>query len=79
VKLIGVSKKCCLSDAPGPSHGSRDEGRTMTNNTEHVARVAAFNNLGDDSSPDICGVPSPKETEEMAPPPLPFIPGRHLR
>jgi hypothetical protein len=46
---------------------------------ERGARVAAFNNLGDDSSPDIHGVPSPNETEEVAPPPALFVPSRHLR
>jgi hypothetical protein len=52
---------------------------TMTNITEHVVRVVAFDNLGGDSLPDVRGVSSPKEMEEVAPPPPPFIPSRHLR
>jgi hypothetical protein len=52
-----------------------DEGHTTTKVGERASRVVAFNNLCDDSSPDICGTPSPKETEEMPSPPLPFIPG----
>jgi hypothetical protein len=78
-KVIGVSKKFCLPDASDPSHVSRNKDHAATNIAERGARVLAFNNLGDDSSPDVHGVPSPKETKEMAPPPLPFVPGRHLR
>jgi hypothetical protein len=47
----------------------------VTNIAERAARVVAFDNLADDSSPEIHGVPSPKQTEEMAPAPPLFILG----
>jgi hypothetical protein len=74
-KPVGVSKKFCLLDVLGTSQSPHDEGRAATNVIEHATRVAAFDNLGDDSSLDIRGAPSPKKTEEMPPPPPPSIPG----
>jgi hypothetical protein len=70
-----VSKNFCLSNALGTSQVPHDEGRMVTNVAKHAAHVVAFDNLGYDSSPDIHGVPSPREIEEMPPPPPPFIPG----
>jgi hypothetical protein len=74
VKPVGVSKFFCFSDASGTSQGPRNEGYTMTSIGERATHVVAFNNLGDDSSSDIRGVPSPRETEEMPPPPPSFMP-----
>jgi hypothetical protein len=75
VKPVGVSKFFCLLDVPGSFHSPRDEGHAATKVYERAARVVVFDNLDDDSLSDICGVPSPKETEEM-PPSLPsFVPG----
>jgi hypothetical protein len=50
VKPIGVSKKFHLLDATGSSHGPHATSITAT----HAARVSAFDNLGDDSSSDVC-------------------------
>jgi hypothetical protein len=63
VKLIGVSKKLCLLDLPGSSHGPRDKDHVVTKVDERAACVMAFDNLGDDSSLDIRGSPSLRVTE----------------
>jgi hypothetical protein len=70
-KPVGVSKKFCLLDVAAPSHGLRGASLTTTRSGECAARVAAFDNLGDDSSPDVRKTPSPKRAEEKhaAPPP----------
>jgi hypothetical protein len=58
-KPVGVSKKFCLLDAPSSSHGPRDSGLATTKVGERTARVVAFDNLGDDSSPDVRETPMP--------------------
>jgi hypothetical protein len=40
---------------------------------ECAARMVAFNNLGDDLSPDARKTPSPKRTREKHPPPPPHL------
>jgi hypothetical protein len=47
-KLVGISKKFSLLDVVAQSHGLHGVGPTMT----LIARVLAFDNIGDDSSPD---------------------------
>jgi hypothetical protein len=49
-KPAGISKKFCLLDAVGSSHRPPTPGITTT----HAARVPAFDNLGIDSSLDVC-------------------------
>jgi hypothetical protein len=58
-KPIGVSKFFCLLDAPSSSHGPHDEALAMTKVGECAARVVAFDNLGDDSSPNVHETPLP--------------------
>jgi hypothetical protein len=53
-KPVGVSKKFHLLDAAGSSQGPHTMGVAVT----RVARVSAFDNLGDDSSPHVCKTPS---------------------
>jgi hypothetical protein len=70
VKPVGVSKKFCLLDVAAPSSGLRGAGLTMTRAGERVARVVAFDNLGDDSLPDVRKTPSPMRAgEKRATPP----------
>jgi hypothetical protein len=57
VKLIGVSKKICLLDVPASSHEVRNKGPTTAYGGECIAHVVAFDNLGDDSSPDVRKTP----------------------
>jgi hypothetical protein len=64
VNLVGVSKKNCLLDVPTSSHGVLDKGPTTAYGGERAARLVAFYNLGDDSSPDVRKTPSPKRTGE---------------
>jgi hypothetical protein len=59
-KPVGVSKKICLLDVADLTHGLHCAGLNMAPTGECVARVAAFDNLGDDSSPDVRKTPSPK-------------------
>jgi hypothetical protein len=65
-----MSKKFCLLDVTAPSHGVRGAGLIVPHAGEHVARVAAFNNFGDDSSPDARWTPSPKGAVEKNVAPL---------
>jgi hypothetical protein len=74
-KPVGMSKKFCLLDVTAPSHGVRGVGLTVAHAGERVARVAAFNNLGDDSSPDARWTPSPKRAMEKNVAPLPSMSG----
>jgi hypothetical protein len=74
-KLVGVSKIFCLLDLLASSHGLHDEGPAMAYGGERAAHVMAFNNLGDDSSPDVRNTPSPKRTREKRPAPPPSISG----
>jgi hypothetical protein len=70
MKLVGVSKKFCLLDVAAPSHWLRGASLTMTRSSERTGRLAAFDNLDDDSSHDVHKTPSPKRAEEkcVAPP-----------
>jgi hypothetical protein len=58
-KPVGISI-FLLSRCTGP----RDEGLTTTNVGERTAHVVAFDNLGDDSSPDVRGTPSCKRLDK---------------
>jgi hypothetical protein len=73
-----VSKKFYLLDLPGSSHGPHDEDRVVNKVHECTARVMAFDNLGNDSSPDIQRAPSPRVTEKVPPPPPSFMPGEFV-
>jgi hypothetical protein len=75
IMLVVVSKKTCLLDAPSSSHGRHDDGLAATKADEHVAHVAAFNNMGDDSSPNIRVAPLPQEIQEERLPPPPLMSG----
>jgi hypothetical protein len=55
-KPIGVSKKIHLLDVAVLPDAPRASGVTMV----HAARVATFDNLGRDLSPDTHAAPSPK-------------------
>jgi hypothetical protein len=73
VKPIGVSKKFCLLDVVASSH-AHAVGTTVT----HTAQVPAFNNLGDDLSPDVCKTPSLEWTTEKRVSPSPSVSGELL-
>jgi hypothetical protein len=79
VKPVGVSKKNCLLDVLTSSHGVHDKGPTAAYGGERTARLVAFYNLGDDSSPDVRKTPSPKRTGEKHPTPPPSLSGWFLR
>jgi hypothetical protein len=66
-KPVGVFKKFCLLGAAGSSHGPHTAGIAAT----HAAQVSAFDNLGDDSSPDVHKTSSPIRTLKRhgSPPP----------
>jgi hypothetical protein len=72
-KPVGVSKKFCLLDVAALSHA-----RATSAVTTRTARVA-FDNLGDDSSPDVHEAPSPETTMEKHVSPLPSVSGEFLR
>jgi hypothetical protein len=67
-KPIGVFKKFRLLDVAASSHKPRTVGVA----TSRAARVPTIDNLDDDSSPEVCKTPSPKQTieEHTSPPPL---------
>jgi hypothetical protein len=44
-----------------------------------TAQVPTFNNIGNDSSPDVCESPSPKKTGEKCSFPPPQASGKFLR
>jgi hypothetical protein len=71
VRLVGVSKMICLLDVAALSHGVHAMGLSMTH-VEHAARVLAFDNLGDDSLPDVCETISPKRVGGKRASPLPL-------
>jgi hypothetical protein len=75
VKPVGVSKKISLRDAPSSSHGHHGGGAATAKASEWVACVVAFDNLSDDSSPDVCEAALPQESEELLLPPPPLMPG----
>jgi hypothetical protein len=72
VKSVGVSKKFCLLDVAAPSRRPLTGGATVTR-IERAARVPAFENLGDDSSPNVRKTPSPKRIAERRASPLPSM------
>jgi hypothetical protein len=74
-KLVGMSKKFCLLDVVAPSHGVHSAGLTVARAGESAARVAAFDNLGNDSSPDAHRSPSLKRVVEKCAAPLPSMSG----
>jgi hypothetical protein len=78
-KLVGVSKFFCLLDVPASTHEIRDKGPAVAYGGECVAHVMAFDNLGDDSLPDICRTPTPRRTGETHPAPPPSLSGWILR
>jgi hypothetical protein len=59
---VGVSKKVCLFDVAALSHGVHTVVLGVTH-VERTSRVPAFDNLGDDSSPDVHDIPPPKRLE----------------
>jgi hypothetical protein len=63
-KPVGVSNFFCLLDVVALSHGLHAVGLAMTHIGECTARVVAFDNLSDDSSPDARRVFSPKNVGE---------------
>jgi hypothetical protein len=73
-KLVGVSKKFHLLDVVGSSHEPHAAGIVRT----HAAQVLTFNNLGDDSSPDVRKTPSPVKTIERCASPPPLVSGEFL-
>jgi hypothetical protein len=92
-KLIRVSKIFCFSDVLGSSQSQCDEGQCKIETiVERSPRVITFDNLGDDSSPDIheasppkriANVPqSPKQVADVPLPPkrvadVPLLPLLH--
>jgi hypothetical protein len=68
----------CLLYVTAPSHGFCGVGFAMARAGESTARVAAFDNLGDDSSPDARQTPSPKIAVEKGVVSLPLMPGYFL-
>jgi hypothetical protein len=74
VNPIGVSKKFCLLDVAASSH-TRAAGTVAT----RTALVLAFNNLDDDSSPDVHVPPSPGKTMEQPGSPPPSVSSEFLR
>jgi hypothetical protein len=64
MKPIGVPKKFCMLDWTGSSHGPRDEDCVITAVDECATHGMAFDNLGDESSPDIRGALSPRVTRK---------------
>jgi hypothetical protein len=73
-KPVGISNFFCLLDATAPSHGLRGVGLTTVHVGERATRVAAFDNLGDDCSPDFRRTPSLKKAMEKSVAPLPSMP-----
>jgi hypothetical protein len=72
-KPLGVSKFFCLLDVAFSSQ-AHAASAAMT----RAARVPAFNNLSDDSSPDVCEAPSPGMTMEKPASPPPSASGEFL-
>jgi hypothetical protein len=73
-KPVGVSKKFHLLDVAASSHTN-----TACTTTTHTAWVPAFDNLGDDSSPDVHEAPSPGKTMEKPVSLPPLVSGEFLR
>jgi hypothetical protein len=73
VKPVGVSKKFHLLDVAASFH-AHVTGAAMT----CAAQVPAFNNLGDDSSPDVHEAPSLGNTMEKPVSPPPLVSGEFL-
>jgi hypothetical protein len=71
---VGVSKMFHLLDVAASSYGFHAVGVTVT----HIARVPAFNNLSDDTSPNDHGTPPPKRTKEKHAFLLPPVSGEFL-
>jgi hypothetical protein len=73
-KPVGVSKKFHLLDVVASSHELHAMGITTTRTTQ----VPAFDNLGDDSSPDVRKTPSPAKTVEKHASPPPSVSSKFL-
>jgi hypothetical protein len=73
VKPVGVSRKFLLLDVATSSHT-----HTARAAITHTAQVPAFDNLGDDSSPDVRDAPSPGKTMEKPASPLPSVSSEFL-
>jgi hypothetical protein len=69
-KLVGMSKKICLLDVMASSHGVCCAGLTAARAGERAARVVAFDNLGNESSPNAHQTPSLKRAAEKCAAPL---------
>jgi hypothetical protein len=74
-KPVGVSKKFHLLDLATSFHEPCSTGAATT----RIARVSAFDNLDDDSSPDVRKAPSPGKTIEKRVSPPPSVSGEFLR
>jgi hypothetical protein len=74
VKPVGVSKKFRLLDVADSSHGPYTIGVAST----HAAQVPAFDNISDDSSPDVHKTASSKKTVEKHASPPPSVYGESL-
>jgi hypothetical protein len=72
-KLVGVSKKFHILDVAASSHA-----RTTGATTTRTVRVPAFDNLGDDSSSDVCEARSPRKMMEKLVSPPPLVSGEFL-
>jgi hypothetical protein len=77
VNPVGVSKFFFLLDVAVPSPRLPTRNLVLTH-IGWVARVPAFDNLGDDSSQDVHKTPSPKRTAEKRTCPLPSTFGEFL-
>jgi hypothetical protein len=73
-KPVGVSKKFCLLDVATSSQRLPSRGLTMVR-VERPAHVPAFDNLGDDSLPDVHKARSPERTVEKCTSPPPSMAG----
>jgi hypothetical protein len=73
-RTIGLSKMFHLLDVAASSH-THAMGAAATRTT----RVLAFDNLGDDSPPDVHKTPSPERLLEKCVSPPPSVPGEFLR
>jgi hypothetical protein len=68
-----VSKKFCLSDVLGSSQSRHDEGHHAVETVaERPPRIISFDNLGEDSTPDIREASLPKRIADVPAPPPPL-------
>jgi hypothetical protein len=74
-KPIRVSKIFCLSDVPDSSQNQHDESHCLVQMIgERAPHVITFDNLNDDSSPDVHGTSPLGKVADVPLLPPPFIP-----